>query len=70
MDARKTPVLDEHRKNMIALGRLVNERAGIALNPNVTAEQVQAMMLAQGIRPEDNIFSRDIICQRESEWDE
>lgn len=34
---------------------------------DVTVEQVRAMMLADGIKPEDNVFSREIICQRYSE---
>ena len=42
----------------------VEKRMGIVRDPDATAEKVQAMMLASGIRPEDCILSRDIIRQR------
>lgn len=41
------------------------EELGIEYNPNVTAAQVRAMMRAEGIRAEDNEFSRGIIAARE-----
>jgi hypothetical protein len=44
-----------------------NERMGFIPDPTATAEKAQAMMLALGICPEDNIFSRGIIAAREEE---
>ena len=41
------------------------EELGIDYNPNVTASQVRAMMRDEGIRAEDNEFSRGIIAARE-----
>jgi hypothetical protein len=44
-----------------------NERMGFTPDPTATAEKAQEMMLALGIRPEDNLFSRGIIAAREEE---
>ncbi len=44
-----------------------NERMGFIPNPEATPEKVQEMMLALGIRPEDNIFSCGIIAGRAEE---
>jgi hypothetical protein len=34
---------------------------GFVFDPTVTPERVREMMLACGVRPEENLFSRDII---------
>lgn len=44
-----------------------NREMGIVPDPTVTHQQVREMMLALGIRPEDNLFSRDIIAARDEE---
>lgn len=38
--------------------------SGFVLDATVTIEKLHEMMLADGIRPEDNSFSRDIIRSR------
>lgn len=51
-----------------AIRQLVTEQnTEMGFEPDVTAtpEKAQAMMLALGIRPEDNIFSCGIIAARE-----
>lgn len=48
--------------------RIVNEQyalMGIASGPALTAAEVRAMMIAEGINPNDNLFSRGIIEARE-----
>lgn len=40
-------------------------KLGITPDPTATAERARAMMLADGIRPDDNVFSRGIIAMRE-----
>jgi hypothetical protein len=47
-----------------ALWRKALEEMGIRGEP-VGPERLQAMMLAEGIKPEDNSFSREIIAMRE-----
>jgi hypothetical protein len=47
-----------------ALLKLLEEqdrRTGFVFDPTVTPEKVRDLMRACGVRPEDNIFSRDII---------
>lgn len=39
-------------------------RTGFVFDPSATPEQVRELMEAQGIRPEDNVLSRDIIRVR------
>ncbi len=63
-------VPDKHRLAMIELARQVNARAGIAEDPTATAEKAQEMMHALGIRPEDSLFSRDILCNRYDETED
>jgi NTP pyrophosphatase (non-canonical NTP hydrolase) len=42
----------------------VNERMGFVPDPDATPEKVQEMMLAEGVVPEDNEFSREIMRMR------
>lgn len=42
----------------------LDERMGFVHDPTATAEQAQAMMLADGIRPEDRFLSSEIIRMR------
>lgn len=41
-----------------------NTQMGFVPDPDATAEKAQALMRAEGIRAEDNLFSRDIIRAR------
>jgi hypothetical protein len=42
-----------------------NQRMGFVPDPTVTVERLHAMMLADGVRPEENFGSREIIRMRE-----
>lgn len=42
-----------------------NAQMGFVKDPNATPERAQEMMLALGIRPDENIFSCGIIAARE-----
>ena len=44
-----------------------NAQIGFVPDPAATAEKAQKMMLALGIRPEDNVFSCGIIAARDEE---
>jgi hypothetical protein len=44
-----------------------NRLMGFVPDPTATAEKAQAMSLALGIRPEDNIMSSAIIAARDEE---
>ena len=39
----------------------IDAKAGIVYDPTATGEKAQQMMLDQGVRPEENILSRDVI---------
>ena len=39
-------------------------RTGFVFDPTATPAEVRKLMLAQGIRPEDNVLSRDIVRAR------
>ena len=78
MSAARKPekgVFDSHRLEMIRLGREVNAAAGIPTGePEVTAEELQESMRASGIRPEDRIFTRELMRMRygddwEDDWE-
>lgn len=65
--ARKSSV-DELFADKKEIQRLIAEQSqimGISDDPMATPQQARAMMMALGIRPEDNEFSRGIIAARE-----
>jgi hypothetical protein len=47
-----------------------NAKMGLVPDPTATAEKVREMMLAQGVRPEENLGSRLIIADRYGEEEE
>jgi len=56
--------------NKAELRRILEEqdkKTGFVVDPKATAQQARAMMLAQGVRPEDNEFSCEIRRMREGE---
>ncbi len=51
-----------------ALQRMVQEQntaIGLVRDPYATAEEAQELILADGVRPEDNLFSCGIIAARD-----
>ena len=60
----KPGVLDEHRLEMVRRMEEIDKRAGVTGKAEVTAEQLQARMIANGVRPEDNIASSELIRER------
>jgi len=57
-------VTDPHRLEMIRLMEEIDAKAGVPLKPSVTPVELQQRMLADGIRPEDNIGSRELMRMR------
>ncbi len=65
-------VLEPSIKSLVAdkeaLRRILEEqdrKTGFVPDPAMTPQKVREMMLADGIRPEDNEFSHEIIRMRE-----
>ncbi len=63
--ASKAPAAD--KAALLQILDDVDARAGIVFDPDMTAERLDALMQTQRIRPEDNIFSRDILRARYEE---
>jgi len=57
-------ISDERRKELIELVREVNAQAGIAGEPTITPEELQDSIRRGGVRPEDNIGSRELMRMR------
>ena len=56
--------------NKEELNRLMDEiekRMGFVPDPDATIEKLREMLRAEGVRPEDNAFSREIIRMRYGE---
>ena len=68
MATARQPKREELIVDKSKIQRLVAEQTkimGLPDDPTATAQKARAMMLALGIRPEDNEFSQGIIAARE-----
>ncbi len=64
MEVAHRPDAQQWFSDKEALRELIEEidaKAGIVGEPTMTAQELRAMLIARGIRPEDNLLSRDII---------
>jgi hypothetical protein len=55
------------RKHIQQLMREINQQIGLEHDPMATAEKAREMILADGVKPEDNLFSCGIIAARDEE---
>lgn len=53
------------KKQLLRILEEQDKLTGFVADPDATAEKAQQMMLADGVRPEDNIGSREIMRMRE-----
>jgi hypothetical protein len=61
---------DAHRLEMIRLMEEIDARVGAVGKPTMSARELRASQLARGIRPEDNIGSRELLRMRYGDdWD-
>jgi hypothetical protein len=70
MSNEPKPALKSLIADKAALRRILEEqdkRTGFVPDPTVTPERLREMMIADGVRPEDNIGSREIIRMREGD---
>jgi hypothetical protein len=58
------PIRFEDKEELRRLMEAFNERIGFVPDPDATPEKIQELMRADGIRPEDNAFSREILRMR------
>jgi hypothetical protein len=59
-----------HREAMLKFLEEQDARTGFAFDPTATPEKARASIRACGVRPEENLFSRDIIQAKYPEADE
>ena len=62
-------VFDAHRLEMIELMRQIDAAAGIPEEPECSLAELHERMLASGVRPEDNLLSREILRMRYDDSD-
>jgi hypothetical protein len=62
---RKTSTLLADKQALLRLLEEQDKETGFVPVPNATARKAREMMLADGVRPEDCIFSRGIFEMRE-----
>lgn len=60
-------VSEEKMVELRRIAREVNAKLGIPFDPTITAEQVREQMRAEGVRPEDNGASRELLRMRYGE---
>jgi hypothetical protein len=64
-------IFDSRRQELIRIAREVNARAGILGEPTMTAQELRQAQVARGIRPEDNLGSRELMRMRYGDdWEE
>jgi hypothetical protein len=73
MTITSRPDLNSLIADKAALRRILEEQdrlTGFVPHPTATAQKAREKMLASGVRPEDNIASREIILMREGDEEE
>jgi hypothetical protein len=66
-DWMDTPVRFADKKALLRMMDELNEQLGVVADPDITIEKLREMLLAEGVRPEDNELSREIIRMRNRE---
>jgi hypothetical protein len=70
MSTETQPDLKSLIADKAALRKILEEqdkRTGFVPDPTATPQKARELMIADGVRPEDNIGSRDIIRMREGD---
>ncbi len=55
---------EEKQAELRRIAREVNARAGISGKPTITTTQLRERMIANGVRPEDKIFTSELLRMR------
>ena len=63
----QTERLMADRKHLQELMLEVNRQIGLEYDPTATAEKSRELILADGVKPEDNLFSCGIIAARDED---
>ncbi len=65
--AEQTERLMADRKHLQELMLEVNRQIGLEYDPTATADKARELILADGVKPEDNLFSCGIIAARDED---
>lgn len=57
-------MLDPHRQEMLRVLEEIDRRNGIPTQPALTVDELHQSQLLHGVRPEDNIGSRELLHMR------
>lgn len=64
------PVRYADKKELLRLWDEIDRRNGFVPDPDATIEKLREMLRTEGIRPEENAFSREIIRMRYGDEEE
>jgi hypothetical protein len=70
MAIESKPDLKSLLADKAALRKILEEQdklTGFVPDPSATPQKARELMIADGVRPEDNLFSREIIRMREGD---
>lgn len=66
----RIPVRYADKEEMNRLMDAIEKQMGFVPDPDATPQKAREIMLADGVRPEENIFSREIMRMRYGDdWD-
>jgi metal-sulfur cluster biosynthetic enzyme len=60
-------ITDIDKEALAEIVQVLNVRLGIQLDPHATPQRIREMMQADGVSPESNLFSREILHMRYAE---
>ena len=64
LDQKQMKELTPHRQEMVRLLEEIDRRSGIPAVPTMTVDELHESLIRHGIRPEDNIGSRELLHMR------
>ena len=67
MDTQNVQIINIDKESLRKLVHEINRRLGIQLDPYATPQRIRTMMQADGVSPEDNLFSQEILHMRDAE---
>ena len=67
LQAERNGTLTIDRKRLQELMLEINRQIGLEHDPEATAKKAREQILADGVKPEDNLFSCGIIAARDEE---
>ena len=67
VDQKQRRELYPHRREMVRLLEEIDRRSGIPVQSTLTVDELHESLIRHGVRPEDNIGSRELLHMRYGE---